>query len=164
MKKINFYRQGLAIIATGGINLVFAQNTILSSGSDATGPGGSVSYSIGQIVYNTNSNPTSGSVSQGVQQPYETYVLGIEDNSIDVELTIYPNPVSDVLYLTVDELMGDDLNYHLIDLTGKTIERGKLLNHTTKISLLQLPPSTYILEVKKENNNIKSFKILKNQL
>jgi hypothetical protein len=40
------------------------------AGGEATGSGGSVSYSVGQVVYTTNTG-INGSVAQGVQQPYE---------------------------------------------------------------------------------------------
>jgi hypothetical protein len=60
---------------------MYAQDTTPASGGNATGTGGSVSYTIGQIVYTTNSG-TNGSLSQGVQQPYEiSLVTGIEEPS-----------------------------------------------------------------------------------
>ncbi|MDB9721158.1 hypothetical protein OAA67_04695 [Winogradskyella sp.] len=45
-----------------------AQEIILASGGNATGSGGSVSYSIGQVFYNTNTS-TEGSIEEGVQIP-----------------------------------------------------------------------------------------------
>ena len=50
-----------------------AQQAVLGSGSDASGSAGSLSYSIGQVVYTTNSG--SGFTSaQGVQQPTDATV------------------------------------------------------------------------------------------
>jgi gliding motility-associated-like protein len=45
-----------------------AQVATVSSGGEATGAGGSLSYSVGQVVYTTNSGSTFTSA-QGVQQP-----------------------------------------------------------------------------------------------
>ncbi len=57
---------------------VRAQESIVASGGEATGTGGSSSYSIGQVSYTSNQG-TGGSVEQGVQQPFEIYaVLGME--------------------------------------------------------------------------------------
>ena len=59
-----------------------AQEVTTTTGGNASGSGGTVTYSVGQIVYATNTG-TNGSVAQGVQQTYEiSIVLGIEDNSI----------------------------------------------------------------------------------
>lgn len=46
------------------------QSTIPATGGNATGSGGSVSYTAGQATYQT-SEGTTGTVAQGVQQPYE---------------------------------------------------------------------------------------------
>lgn len=51
---------------------LYAQTSILASGGDNSGSGGSVSYSVGQVFYTTNTG-TSGSVEQGVQHPFEFY-------------------------------------------------------------------------------------------
>ena len=51
------------------ITVVQAQKVVLPSGGNATGSGGSVSYSIGQIAYSYQTGP-SGSINQGVLQPF----------------------------------------------------------------------------------------------
>jgi hypothetical protein len=52
------------LIGLGGLS---AQESVNGSGGDATGTGGTSSYSIGQVVY-TTATGTNGSVAQGVQQ------------------------------------------------------------------------------------------------
>jgi hypothetical protein len=70
---------------------VHAQSTIPATGGNAAGNGGSVSYTVGQIVYTTVSG-TNGSVAQGVQQPYEiSVVTGIENKEINLSCSIYSN-------------------------------------------------------------------------
>jgi hypothetical protein len=53
------------IFPANGIN---AQETITTSGGNASGSGGSVSFTVGQVAYTTNTS-SAGTVSQGVQQP-----------------------------------------------------------------------------------------------
>lgn len=76
--------------------ILLSQNAIPATGGNASGSGGSVSYSVGQVTYLINTG-TSGSVAQGVQQPYEiSVVTGIEEASgIELEFSVYPNPASD---------------------------------------------------------------------
>ncbi len=48
---------------------ISAQEVISASGGNATGSGGSVSYSVGQLFFMTHTG-ADGSVAEGVQQPY----------------------------------------------------------------------------------------------
>ena len=68
-----------------------AQEAIITSGGDASGSTGSVSYTIGQVVYTTNTG-TNGSAAQGVQQPYEiSVVTGLEEaKGINLDFSVYP--------------------------------------------------------------------------
>ncbi len=80
-----------------------AQETILSSGTNANGSGGSIAYSLGQVSIDLNVG-NSGSVLQGVQQPYEIYTVGTDElSAIHLKLNAYPNPTSDQLVLTPHE-------------------------------------------------------------
>ena len=64
-----------------GLTRLQAQETIPAIGGNASGSGGSVSYSVGQAVYTTNTG-TNGSVPQGVQQPFEISVETGNETSI----------------------------------------------------------------------------------
>ena len=52
----------LLLLSIGALQ---AQEAVLSAGGNATGNGGSVSYSIGQVAYTASG--TNGTVTQGVQ-------------------------------------------------------------------------------------------------
>jgi hypothetical protein len=139
-----------------------AQQATTATGGDASGSGGTVAYSLGQIVYTTNTG-TNGSVAQGVQQPYEiSIVLGIEDNSINLELVAYPNPTNNFLTLNVGKAELSTLNFQLYDILGKLIESRKIISSTETIGMANLPSATYFLKVSNNNNEVKTFKIIKN--
>ena len=63
------------LFVLGLVFLVQAQQTIPAAGHDISGSGGSVSYTIGQLVYTTNIG-ANNSLAQGVQQVYEISTLG----------------------------------------------------------------------------------------
>src|SRR4030042_5256555 len=77
-----------------------SQQAVSTAGGEATGAGGTVSYTIGQVTYTTNSE-SEGTVSQGVQQPYEIFVISSSEDryGITFELSVYPNPASTNLKL-----------------------------------------------------------------
>ena len=97
-------RLQLSAILLFGIGLtgLQAQTSGNATGGNASGSGGSVSYSVGQVVYTTNIG-TNGSVAQGVQQPYEiSVVTAIEQTkTINLLVTAYPNPATDYLTLNI---------------------------------------------------------------
>lgn len=62
------------IILAMALTELKAQEAIPASGGNATGSGGSVSYSVGQVEYSSNTG-SGGSVAAGVQQPYEISVV-----------------------------------------------------------------------------------------
>ena len=150
------------IFLTLGLTNSYAQQAATATGGDASGSGGSVAYSIGQVVYTTSTGST-GSVAQGVQQPYEISIaLGVENQSINLVMAAYPNPTNDYLTLSVSNLELSNLNFQLFDMSGKLIENRKITSATETIRMENLPSASYFLKVTTNNNDVKTFKIIKN--
>lgn len=144
------------LLGLGGLH---AQEAPTTTGGEATGAGGTASYSVGQVVY-TNNTGTNGSVAQGVQQPFEiSTTLGINQTTISLELSIYPNPTTNYLTLKVEKT--NNLNYQLFDIQGRIIKNKKVEDNTTLIAVGDLPIATYFLKVTKNNLIIKTFKVIK---
>jgi len=139
-----------------------AQQASTATGGNATGSGGTVAYSVGQIVYTTHAGAT-GSVAEGVQQPYEISIItGLEDNQISLNLTAYPNPTTDYLTLNVVNFQRSNLNFELYDVSGKLIESRKIISSTETIKMEHLPSAIYFLKVTNSSKEVKTFKIIKN--
>ncbi|MCE9538618.1 MAG: T9SS type A sorting domain-containing protein [Bacteroidetes bacterium] len=154
----------LSVILCLGLGLIgFAQKAVIASGGNISGADGSVSYSLGQVVYTTASG-TDGSVAQGVQQPYEiSVVLGLaEAKAVSLLCSAYPNPTIDHVNLKVDDLKMEDLNYQLYDINAKLLESKKVSASETIISMENLIPATYFIKVAQNNKEVKIFKIIKN--
>ncbi len=152
-----------AIVLFGlGISGLHAQESINSSGGNAGGNGGSASYSVGQLVYTTNTGD-SGTVAQGVQQAFEISVLGIEDfEEIKLSVMVYPNPTADYLTLEVKESDHSSLRFQLIDIQGRILESQKITTNKTNIEMSNLPIATYFVKISQGNKEVKTFKIVKN--
>ena len=147
------------LLCLGGLH---AQETVPAAGGDATGAGGTSSYTIGQLVYTTNTG-SSGSVSQGVQQLYEiTTITEIEVSEINLEFTAYPNPTENFLTLQIGDYGNEQLSYQLYDMRGKLLDNKQVLIKNTSISMQALPSSTYLLYVLDNTSLIKTFKIIIN--
>ena len=145
------------LLGLGGLH---AQESPAATGGDATGTGGTASYSVGQVVYTTNTG-SNGSVAQGVQQPYKiSTTVGINETAINLEMNVYPNPTTNYLTLKVEKTEG--LTFQFYDLQGKVITNKKVNSATTTVAMENLPTATYFLNVVKNNQVVKTFKIIKN--
>ena len=154
----------LALFATGilWVSLTHAQESVNTSGGNASGNGATVTYSVGQFVYTTNSG-SNGSVAQGVQQAYEILTVGINETMPDVSFNIFPNPTSDNLTLKISEYKNQKLSYKIFNLQGKLLNNSLINSEQTTIDMKGLPTATYFIEVvNHENKKIQSFKIIKN--
>jgi hypothetical protein len=139
-----------------------AQQTSPATGGNASGSGGTVAYTVGQVFYTTNPG-TNGTIAQGVQQAFEISVVsGNGNNNINLEITAYPNPTTDFLILNINNYDLTNFSYQLFDAGGKIIESRKISSVSESIRMGKLPGGLYFLRVINNNQNIKTFKIIKN--
>ena len=154
----------LVILLFFGLSNLQAQEAIPATGGEASGGGGSASYTVGQVVYSTNVGTNGNSVAQGVQQPYEiSIVLGIpEAEDINLSVSAYPNPTTNYLTVKVENYETANLQYIIFDINGKQLQTVKATGTETKIETNNLVPSNYFIKVLDNKKEIKVFKIIKN--
>jgi hypothetical protein len=142
--------------------IVQGQQTIPATGGNASGSGGSVSYTVGQILSSTISG-TNGTVVQGVQQPYEISVVTAIRNTEDISLkcSVYPNPTGGITKLVFESPDYENLRFRLFDINGMLLQDKKVESRETEIFLENYPSSVYFLKVVKNNLEVKIFKIVK---
>jgi len=143
-----------------GLTGLQAQESINATGRDASGSGGTAAYSLGQVVYTTNSG-TSGTVSQGVQQAYEIFTVGIKETELNISLSVFPNPTIDHLTLHIQDYNNEKLIYKLFDMQGKLLSKEVIISNQTQINISDLPVATYLMIVMQKNRKVQSFKIIK---
>ncbi|MCK9321884.1 MAG: T9SS type A sorting domain-containing protein [Bacteroidales bacterium] len=145
-----------------GLTGLQAQESVNATGGNALGSGGSVSYSVGQLTYQTHVG-TNGSVAEGVQQPFEISIITEikEAKGINLSVSAYPNPTTDYLQLKVESEKLKDLSYQLYDISGKLLQSEKITGSQTSIVMSNLLPSTYFVKVTERNKEVKTFKIVK---
>jgi hypothetical protein len=157
-RKAKFCVSALLCILTMGLN---AQQTTSVAGGDASGSGGYVSYTFGQTFYTTNTS-LDGAITQGVQQPYEIYTLGIDDRSdIILKCLAYPNPTFDFIMLKIENIEIKDLSFQLFDISGKLLAYKNVESNETKIEMINYISDIYLLKVIQDSEILKTFKIIK---
>lgn len=145
------------------VTAVNAQSGANSAGIIASGSGGKVSASVGQVFTNTNSSGSHYAV-EGVQQPYEISVITSNEelNEIAEQITVYPNPFIDAVNIKFGNSHGSNNSYVLMDINSKPVKQGMIDADETVIDGSFLSKGTYILSILNGNALAKSFKIIKN--
>lgn len=144
------------------LSSIYAQQSINSSGGDGSSSAGSISYSIGQIVYQAIEGSGTRMI-EGVQQPYEILIITGLNNQLAnlLNIKVYPNPTFDHVTLSVDDLSKGSLYYRLYDMHGRIIQNSEIIQTQTLLNLNNLPAATYLLKVMSGRRDIRTFKIFK---
>ena len=161
MKKILLIAGAMVLIMMG-----YAQETITTTGGEATGNAGSVSFTIGQIAVQTAANGNA-SIAEGVQQPYEIQTVGVDNYpQLTLDAKVYPNPTADRLILSfcssVVETHGRaSLQAALFNNNGQHIRTLNVTGVQTDIDMTDLSSGTYYLRVTDGKQTLKTFKVVK---
>lgn len=159
MKKILF--MSILLLLSVFYSKTMAQEAVLSAGGNTTQSNGSVSYSIGQ-VFSSDAESSDHYVTEGVQQAFEIYVVTeIEALAKTMDLLVYPNPTSDFLKLKTSEEAFETLSFVLTNVQGQVLQTQKVNQKETRVNLKNYAPGSYFLNIRTEEETIKTFKIIR---
>lgn len=140
----------------------YAQQAFTASGGNASGLSGSSNFSIGQVFINFQSS-SGNTISEGIQIPYEIYVLTSSEtlNNVKLSCAVYPNPTTDKLILRIDDANISNYSISLYDQKGTLMEHITAKDIETSIDFQKYPNAAYILKITYKNQIVKNFKIIK---
>ena len=150
------------IILVFGLTGLGAQETLSASGSNASGSGGSSSYTVGQVFCATEQG-TNGSIYAGVQQPYEISTI-LDNQEIlgnQISASVYPNPFVNNIQLEIKDSSKKKYTATIYDIEGKVLETKIIGGAVTVFKLDHLSRAVYFLSILHDNSEIMSFKIVK---
>jgi hypothetical protein len=154
----------VAILLFAELQELQAQQAVLSSSSNASGAGGTVSYSVGQTAFHTFTG-AGAIVTEGVQQPYEILFMEgvLPGESVKLECVVFPNPVQSILKLTINDRDYDHMEYRLYSAGGKLLKTDRIRGKETSIPMEELAPDFYLLSVLNYGFALRNYCIIKNQ-
>lgn len=142
----------LLLLIVGSLN---AQEVIIAAGGDTLGSEGSTSFSIGQIFF-TNFTDYNISVLTGIQQSIMDIKLGLSDDDNNLSIFIYPNPTTNYLNLTIENI-ETNMYFKLFNMNGMIIENRKIISKLEIIQMSNLPMGIYIINVFNNSKNSKNY-------
>jgi len=141
-----------------------AQQAVLSSGGEISSAAGTISYSIGQVMYNHIEGEV-GSLNQGVQQPQSFTIVGIEDPQEETSWRLFPNPADQFVNIQLSGRSPFDATHlyvaRLYDMKGNLVTEKTLYNEVNQISLQKCTDATYIVQISDQQHSIQSYALIK---
>ncbi|MBX2827438.1 MAG: T9SS type A sorting domain-containing protein [Flavobacteriaceae bacterium] len=156
----------LLMVATlGTVQAQSLSQTVMgNSGATISGASNTLSFTLGEPVIGPVENGPS--LGQGFWLGAIVEItLGTEDFSIEANATVYPNPVSNYLNISFEEMTGETFQALLFDIQGKQVMREEIEASSTAetLSLSALSTGTYVLKIVQDSTNkSRTFKIVKN--
>jgi hypothetical protein len=133
---------------------------IANSGGQSSSGSLSLSWTLGEPMAESY-NASGLTVSQGFQQEALS-ITGTHDASLFYEVTVFPNPTSQTLYVTAPDA-DSPLMAELVAPNGTVLWSQQLAHPIVKspIPVAALPAATYFLVLKNDDGMSTTFKIQK---
>ena len=138
---------------------VSAQEVVSTQGDSYSNASANIDFTIGEVIIATGTDGTND-ITQGFHQTNWNFV-GLEDHAPNYEAIIFPNPTEDVLNIRTSTF--ENVTYTLCDAQGKLVMQNILSAKQTPIQVSQLAPGSYSLTLNNETQNLKTFKLIKQQ-
>jgi hypothetical protein len=78
----------------------------------------------------------------------QDFVTGISDFDADLQLSVYPNPVTDYLLVSVANRQAGPMRLQLSDVNGRTVRTDTMTTSSHALDVHTLPSGVYILILK----------------
>ncbi|HTF81137.1 MAG TPA: T9SS type A sorting domain-containing protein [Cytophagales bacterium] len=137
-----------------------AQQVVTTAGGSQVQSNGSSSWTLGEVSVETYKS-TTGTATQGMQQPSLQIVAHSSTTNLNIQASVYPNPTSNSIQLILQEIALSNITYSIGNSSGIQLLNGKIEMAESIIDLGALPAATYLLKILNNGIEQKSFKIIK---
>jgi hypothetical protein len=128
-----------------------------SAGNSTIVGNNQLSWTIGEPIINTSITP-NGILTQGFHQG--DILISVIDENNKINASIYPNPTTSEIVISIGEENLLNARYRLQDSFGKLLVERKIISKESNVSLESVPSASYFIQVLLDNQ-IKTFKIIK---
>lgn len=140
---------------------VSAQEVIATQGSSSSNSDCILDYTIGEVVIAFGQN-SDNHVTQGFHQPKLSVTI-IEEFTNDLNINIFPNPVSEFINIHIDNY-SQGCTIHLYDLLGKELLHQSILGNRLSIPFHGYSTGSYLMVIySKDKKKLITYKVLKTQ-
>lgn len=138
------------------------KQVIGSAGSTSTAGGFVLSATVGELAVETKTG--SFALTEGYHQAFVAESVAIKNISIDVDYSLYPNPSSDFIIITLDISENISGKMKIINTLGKIVVENENFAGTeieNKFDISHLTNGVYFLNIAFENKETKQISFIK---
>jgi hypothetical protein len=135
-----------------------AQFATLAGGGEGSGPGGTVSFSVGQLVVESTED-SEGSISPGVQQTYESNEVYVNETLFQNSVIVFPNPATHLIQVRLEKAFNGWLKVY--DMNGRLIYHQKVNEMKMSVDVQSWSAGTYMIHLLDETNTFSIHKMIK---
>ena len=146
------------LVATMGYSQTISKQVIGTAGKTQSNSNLKVSWTTGEPVVGLM---TAGGnqLGNGYYLALKLQALSVEDNVLDVQLRVYPNPTSQSLYVSHPDMSSFGIT--IVDLNGKQLYSGTI-NKDEPLDVSKYTQGMYMVTIENETTNKKNtYKIIK---
>lgn len=161
MKKLSLLLfLGIGVVVCKGQTLT--PEVISSSGEHFSASPGSLSWTLGEIITESDSNGGYW-LTQGFHQTKFTVVSVEESPKNTFNVNVYPNPAIQFFNIEIESSnFSKDFQFVLYDINGRSIKQGKIKTRKTTVNLNGLANESYFLKIWSATENYhKIYQVLK---
>ena len=146
------------LVATMGYSQSISKQVVGTSGKTLTNSNLKLTYTVGEPVVGLMT-AVGNQLGNGYYPAMDLQTLSVEDNVLDVQLKVYPNPTSKSLYVTHPNM--NSFGITIVDLNGKQLYSGTI-NKDEPLDVSGFTQGMYLVTVENTITNKKNtYKIIK---
>ncbi len=148
----------ILLVSSLGYSQKISKQIIGAAGKTQTSSNLKLSYTLGEPVVGLM---TAGGnqLGNGYYPAKELQVLSVEDNSMAVQLRVYPNPTTQSLYVSHPEFSS--FGIQIVDLNGKQIYSGNIIKDAP-LDVSNYTQGMYLVTIENTTTHQKNtYKIIK---
>jgi hypothetical protein len=146
------------LVATMGYSQTISKQVVGNSGKTLTNSNLKLLYTVGEPVVGLM---TAGGnqLGNGYYPALNLQALSVEDNVLDVQIKLYPNPTLQSLYVSHSEM--NSFGITIVDLNGKQLYQGTI-NKEEPLDVSNYTQGMYLVTIENTTTNKKNtYKIIK---
>ena len=145
-------------VATMGYSQSISKQVVGTSGKALTNSNLKLSYTVGEPVVGLMT-ADGNQLGNGYYPALDLQTLSVEDNVLDVQLKVYPNPTSQSLYVNHPEM--NSFGITIVDLNGKQLYSGSI-NKDEPLDVSKYTQGMYMVTIENTTTYKKNtYKIIK---
>ena len=150
----------LLLLATSiGYSQTISKQVIGTAGKTQTNSNLKISWTTGEPVVGLMTVNGRNQLANGYYPALNLQTLSIEDNSLEAQIKVFPNPTSQSLYVSHPEL--NSFGIQIVDLNGKQVYSGTI-SKEQPLDVSNYSQGMYLVTIEnKEANKKNIYKIIK---